>query len=507
MPDYLLPEGASLAAAGAELATRLKAREREAHSSDRFYYDTFDGLLYAAGLVAVWEDGQLALVERDGTRVKATLRIDKPNGRLFARDLGQGPLSDALQALIDVRALLPLVEIHSEEQALDVLDGERKTVVRIRLEQPAVGGRKLAMRVRVAPVRGYDKALRRVGETLSAELGLAPAERSVLDEAVAASGRRPGGTPSKIDVALERDQRADAAAAAVLQALLAVIRANLEGAVRDIDSEFLHDLRVSVRRSRAVQRELRGVFPPAELERYRTEFRWLQQATGDARDLDVYVLEFDAMRARVPEPIRPDLDSLLTVLRRHRAGAHSRMVLALHSGRTATLLADWSSFLESLERLPVDDRPDAAAPIAGVAGTRIAKVYRQMVRMGSAIGPESPATDYHELRKKGKELRYLLELFGAPLYPEDVVRPMIKTLKGLQDVLGCHQDRVVQMATLRALSEEVAATPDGPAALMAMGVLIEHLDADEHAARAAFAERFAEFASPVQRRLVKDTFA
>ena len=33
------------------------------------------------------------------------------------------------------------------------------------------------------------------------------------------------------------------------------------------------------------------------------------------------------------------------------------------------------------------------------------------------------------------------------------------------------------------------------------------LDEDEYAARAAFAERFAEFASPTQRRLVKDTFA
>jgi hypothetical protein len=41
---------------------------------------------------------------------------------------------------------------------------------------------------------------------------------------------------------------------------------------------------------------------------------------------------------------------------------------------------------------------------------------------------------------------------------------------------------------------------------MATGVLIERLEADQLAAREAFAARFAEFASRRQRKLVKDTF-
>jgi CHAD domain-containing protein len=127
--------------------------------------------------------------------------------------------------------------------------------------------------------------------------------------------------------------------------------------------------------------------------------------------------------------------------------------------------------------------------------------------MGRAIDEASPAEDYHELRKKGKELRYMLELFGAPLYPADVVKPMIRTLKGLQDVLGRHQDREVQVALLRALGSEVAGAESGEAALMAMGALIARLTDDERAARGEFAGRFAEFASKEQRRLVKETFA
>src|SRR5581483_1708628 len=135
-------------------------------------------------------------------------------------------------------------------------------------------------------------------------------------------------------LSLRPDQRADSAAAAVLHWLLELIETNLEGTIADLDSEFLHDLRVAVRRSRAVQRELGGVFHPGELAHFRAEFRWLQQATGDARDLDVHVLEFDSMRARVPDAMRSDLDPLLAVLRGRRVKARRRLVSALRSERT-----------------------------------------------------------------------------------------------------------------------------------------------------------------------------
>jgi CHAD domain-containing protein len=294
----------------------------------------------------------------------------------------------------------------------------------------------------------------------------------------------------------------------VLTALLGVIEANMAGALADLDSEFLHDLRVAVRRTRAVQRELRHVFEATALASFREEFRWLQRVTGDARDLDVYLLEFEAMRALVPRSIARDLDALQSVLAKRRLAARRRMVRALRSERAGSLLSRWSSFLQRLkEDAGGAGGHDAAVPIGAIAGERIAKVYTRMVRMGEAIDSQSPPGDYHELRKQGKELRYLLELFGAPLYPEGVVKPMIRSLKALQDVLGRHQDREVQVGTLRSLSDAVSAVADGPAALMAMGVLVERLEEEQLAARGQFAARFAAFASRGQRKLVRDTFA
>jgi CHAD domain-containing protein len=129
-----------------------------------------------------------------------------------------------------------------------------------------------------------------------------------------------------------------------------------------------------------------------------------------------------------------------------------------------------------------------------------------MVRMGNAIDESSPAEDYHELRKKGKELRYLLELFGTKLFDEEAVTPLIKSLKALQDVLGRHQDREVQIAMLRSSAEEVSTLPGGGPACMAMGALVERLRVDEQAARDEFAGCFAQLAAKRQRALVRETF-
>jgi CHAD domain-containing protein len=315
-----------------------------------------------------------------------------------------------------------------------------------------------------------------------------------------------GARSAKVSVPLVGDQRADAAAAMLLRELLEAFRANFDGTLSGEDPEFLHQLRISVRRSRTVQRQLARVFPPLGLPGFRTEFRWLQRVTGDARDLDVYVEEFDSMRALVPEPVQGDLDPLRQVLGHWRLAARGDASRALRSRRTAELLSDWDTFLAELVERPEHDRPAAAEPIGRIAGRQIRRAYKRVLRLGLAITPASGAEEYHELRKKGKELRYMLELFGVQLFAPSVVDPLVRALKSLQDVLGRHQDREVQIELLRSLADEVSTLRRGPAALMSMGILVDRLRVDEAAARAEFADRFAALAADEQRELVKLTF-
>ena len=80
---------------------------------------------------------------------------------------------------------------------------------------------------------------------------------------------------------------------AVLANLEVTIAANWQGTIDQIDPKFLHDLRIAVRRTRTVLGAAKSVLPTAVLDPAREGFAWLAGATGAARDLDVYLLEWE----------------------------------------------------------------------------------------------------------------------------------------------------------------------------------------------------------------------
>ncbi len=416
-------------------------------------------------------------------------------------ELPDGPVRDRLAGVLEERALLPAVRVRSVLQPLAVLDGEGKTVVRLTIEQgEAVVGRgrrvPLAPRLSVQPVLGYDAEHRRVLRVLRE---FEPAEQPLFDEAVIAAGGLPEGISTKPRVTLAPGTRTDDAAAEVLTRLLEIAEVNVPGTLADLDTEFLHDLRVSIRRARSVLRELKRVHDPAARSKLRDELKWAQQLTGPVRDLDVQLLEWHDLVGLLPSARASELEPLRALLARRRARELTKLRRGLRGKRFAAALDAWRA-------LPADDeQPDAARPIEAVAGERIRKVYRRMVRDGSRIDDNSPAEALHDLRKRGKELRYLLELFGSP-FPRDVVKPMVSTLKDLQEVLGRFQDRAVQIDLLRELRDELAGEPGGPAALMAAGAALDELVAEQQEARDEFADRFAAFAGDQQRKLVRKAF-
>ncbi len=481
MSSYLLPAGLDLDA----LAERLELRPERPHKDVWTVYDTFDGRLHAAGLTLRHAGGALTL--GDGT-AEPTARAPQ---RLFAADLGA--LRERLEPEIEMRALTALAKVEVKRTRLAVLNGDDKTVARLVAEESAAGAR-----LTVSGVRGYDADLARVNSALG-EL-YAPTTVTLADAAIAAAGGTPGGVSSKLDVALEPGQRADAAATVVLRRLIDVYRANLPGTLADVDTEFLHDLRVSVRRTRSLQRQFKRVFEPGELARFRAEFKGLQEITSDTRDLDVYLLDFDGFQGSLPVELQPDLDPLRAVIERRRKRAFTTMARRL---RASTTLDEWDAFVGALVTAPEDDRPWATMPVEQAAAARISSVYRTMIKDGSQIDDDSPHEALHDLRKIGKELRYLLEFF-ASLFDPAVVKPLVKSLKALQDVLGRFQDREVQAQELRDLRDDVATAEGGAAALMAMGLLVDRLAREQHEARTHFGEQFAAFKE--NRAIVKATF-
>ena len=468
---------------------------------ERVFLDTFDGRLRREGLVLERSDGRLRLREGDRPDRVAGAPAGRED-RVLASELPQGPLRDRLAPLLENRAALPLAPVSSQLQRVRVLNDDEKTVVRLVVDAPAG----LEPRVVVQPVLGYDKALVRVRSALE-DLGLAAAPEPLVDRALAAAGHDPRGVSTKVDVALSAGMRADAAMLAVCRRLADVVEATLPGTLDDLDPEFLHDFRVAVRRTRSMLRELEGVLPPADAERAAEDLRWVQRITGPARDLDVQLEEWDELLAALAPGVAHDLAPLHALLLRKRVEALREMRHELRGHRFARAWRDWRAVLERpLPEEPDEDRPRAATPLGELAGRRIRRVYGRMVALGSAIDDDSPAEDLHKLRKRGKELRYLLEFFGG-LFPREEVKPMVSALKELQDVLGRFQDREVQAEFLRSLGSELAQESRGADALIALGMVIDRLHADQADARDAFHDRFDAFAAKKRRRRVEKVFA
>lgn len=203
---------------------------------------------------------------------------------------------------------------------------------------------------------------------------------------------------------LAADLRADVAAVLIAGDELLAVEASLAGALAGADSERLHDLRVAVRRTRALQRELAGVFAPEPLRAFRTGFGELQAITGPTRDLDVGLLELDELAARLPAGDAAGAALLRGLLEQRLVVERAAMVAALGSPRTRALPGNWSAYLGGLIDADETGRPDAGRPVSAVAGHRIRRVYGRMVRRGRRIDDDSPAQALHDLRKQGKQL-------------------------------------------------------------------------------------------------------
>ncbi|MEA2135319.1 MAG: hypothetical protein QOC68_3228 [Solirubrobacteraceae bacterium] len=507
--ELLLPPALDRAATVALLAERLELKVGRPRTEDRVLLDSFDRRLRAAGLRAERPAGRgagkLLTVHEPG--VPARRAAVEPAPRHLASELPPGPVRRRLAGVLEERALLPVVRVRSAVVPVAVLNGDAKTVVRLVIERAeAVQGSKripLAPRLVVQPVLGYQEEHARTLRVLRDRLGLEPVARDVYDDAITAVGGRVESLPSKPRVKLARGTRADAAAAEVLTRLAAIAEANVPGTIADLDTEFLHDLRVSVRRARSVLRELKGVHDPAERAHLRAELKWVQSLTGPVRDLDVQLLKWDELVAPLASERAADLEALRGLLQRRRARELTKLRRGLRGKRFAAALAAWRALATTGPA--TEAQPDAATPIEALAAERIRTVYRRMVRDGSAIDDDSPGEALHDLRKRGKELRYLLEMFGGLFEPE-VVKPMVATLKDLQDVLGDFQDGEVEVEMMRALGDDLAVEPGGPAALMALGPVLDALLAGQRDAREHFAGRFAPFAAGKQRALVRDTF-
>ena len=467
------------------LERRFAVTQGPSRVVQRTRLDTFDRRLRSAGMSlehdAVRGEGLLLLERTSGpsSTVAVARAIRWP---AFAEALPAGSVRDQVAGVSTIRALTVVAEEKRRVRRLELRNGDGKTVVRIDLDEPAGGGSSRPATVTVRELRGYDDQARRAVALLTG-LGLRPASDDEPDAVDATQ-------PADVD----REAPAGALLASAFTEFLQAMNDNLPGLLADIDTEFLHDFRVAVRRTRATLKLGRPALPDEMRNRWEPEFKWLGDLTTPVRDLDVYELDLPTMGGWLVAADAADLAPFATHLRRRRSAQRRVLVRGLRSARFERLRSEWGEALAALT---------AAAPAGGaeqmsageIAGRGISQAAKRVIRNGTAVTAASPAEDLHALRKRCKELRYALEVF-SPVLEKSARKRAVDDLKGLQDVLGRFQDTEVQRHALRGFAEEMMADGTKAEAVLAMGELIGHLDSEQDRAREEFDASFARFARP-----------
>ncbi len=484
-----------------ELALHLGLHETEVEELDRRFFDTPDGRLHAAGATLELRSPveyplMRSLVWMRGGQVLASGRVDASYVPDLAASLPAGPAFDRLREVIEMRTLLPQAAVRSRLSTAAYLDAEEKTTARVLIDVPRLtDGRALPALLEVRALRGYESETGRLLAHLDARDGFEPTDLSTADFARSALGSPPF-VPSKFSLHL--DSGADAAEVwvAVLRELQEAMVANFAGTVEDVDSEYLHDFRVAVRRTRSVLQEGRGVLDARAREHFRSGFKWLGDITTPTRDADVHLLDYPHMLAALSPEYAEALAPLGELLVARQRSCQLQLAQDLRSMRRAQLGAEWSEFLagEGPWAGRSEGAEDAGRPARAVVARRIARAQTRLVRDGRAIDRSSPAVALHDLRKDAKRLRYLLECFGS-LFDGETLSVAVRPLKSLQDVLGEFQDTEVQARALADFGRQLDAEGASTETILAMGGAIEQLSVRSARARREFASRFSAFDS------------
>ncbi len=505
------------------------------------WLDTFDWRLYKAGLTLEYVPGrgggELRLSDtgtsagaaaggagtaEDVTQLVTGWQASRPH---LLTDLAGGPVGVRIAGLVAPRALIPVVTTSTNTVVYRLLNGDSKTVARLLIDRPSLAGPQsprsgsagpvsLPPRLAIAGVRGYQSQERRATRLVAAVPGIKPGAAPPFADALRAIGRRPGDYSNKVDADITAAMPASVAASAILLRLLDTIDANVDGVLKDIDTEFLHDLRVSVRRTRSALKLFGDAIDgltAAEHEFFAAEFKWVGDLTTSTRDLDVHLLDFEDTARGLAAAKPDDLEPFRAYLEQRRRREFRTLSRGLRSARFTALTQEWRAKLNKIQQDSVMPTrggrtrsgelyraPGGTAGLLAAERTRVA--FARVAKRGAAITADTPAEALHDLRKRCKELRYALEFF-APLHDPAGYAKVVGDLKQLQNCLGEFQDTAVQIGEIRTLATAMLAAREAPAVtLLAMGEITAGLAARQRAARADFERRFAAFAGIEGRR-------
>lgn len=416
----------------------VKEHQRGRAASSRLrsvYYDTPERTLSAAGItVRLRTAGRqyLQTVKTAGSRAsglfarhewEAPVQTEQLDHALL-RATGLEPLQD--QAVLD--ALTPLFAT-SVNRTLYALHGEGWEVeLGFDVGEIAAGDATEAIcEVELELRQGNPAHLFALARRMADDVPMRLMAHSKSDRghelAVAATPKAVKARPVSLHAEMSTAEAFQTIARNCLHHLLA----NERNLVDHDDPEAVHQMRVALRRLRSALGIFREQVESPRLDEIKAGMKWLLGALGPARDAEVFLAE-------IVDPVverhagQTALLALQEHWRQHRIHAQAVAREAVRDRRFTLLLLDMGAWIEEgIQELPT--------PLPAFADVTLSKLLRKMRKAGGKDLRQLDPHHLHQVRIKGKRLRYGCEFF-APLYRKAETKDFLAILSELQDVLG-----------------------------------------------------------------------
>jgi CHAD domain-containing protein len=427
------------------------------------------------------------------------------------RDLPSGPVRDRLSTLVNGAQPDELFSIRNQRLLCTVVAPNDAARIELAIDQAHVVAEETAKKapgvlefteLELELKQGRREPLERLVKVLTTEADLLPARLSKFERGLQAAGLSappdaqentpPGPGEPLIRVAHYH-----------LRRQFELLRFQQPRAWEGLDTDGVHQMRVATRRLRAALRVFRNVLSERTRMRFNEEFRWLGDALGAVRDLDVYRDDLVHYMAAIPPN---DAQSLLPYhhyLLKETQKARRRLIAALASKRYARLLDRFGRFIErgpsrtALRRF----RMRVGSIVASDVDDRLKTVLKHGRRLSDHLSAEG----LHALRSRCKRLRYTLEFF-ADLCPK-VLRGAIGATTRLQDLLGTHQDAWVATSRLRSYASTVSVRARDRGLLLSLGQLIQSQEQYATEERERFHHEWRRFKKDMSRKKLRAALA
>lgn len=467
------------------------------------YFDTFDWRLYRQGYYLYLFNQYLYLYQFTKKKIEDREESQYPSAEKFS--LQDGIILRKITPIIDIRALLCMATFRITNQSFRILNRDDKTVVRIQIEQSRIKDKtrykNLSSYLEIQPLRGYANQVPGILKKLSLD-DLLISKDDLLKRGLATLGKMPADYSSKVNIRLTNRMSALDATKQIYIYLLDIIRRNENGLMKDIDTEFLHDFRVSIRRTRSALGQIKGILDENVVLKAKENFSYFGRSTNKLRDIDVYLLREQQYKLMLPVELRPYLNSFFEDLKEQRKTEHQSLVKTIKSVKYKRILSDWESYLKSED---IRNR-QKVAPVRELAKNIIMKRNKKVLKFGQRVLITGSDELLHQLRIECKKLRYLLEFFNS-LFSQEKIQYLVRKLKLLQDNLGDYNDLVIQQKRLIDSAREITPrTRGGKNTVLALGILIGKLNEKQQIIKKEFAKSFSGYAAQEVQKILDELF-